>query len=248
MRLICTILLIYVSTLSYAQQLLYGKVMDSQTFASLQGVYVENISRNRLAETDTSGVFSIQAAIGDTLVFSSIGYHWKKYEIVDLSHQMYLIDEQIYELSKVIKHAPLDFASFTYKIMTMPMHKDSLHVSVAYEKYIPIREYTPGQIGVATIEGPITGVYNALNKHARNNIRAMELLDQKQNIYLANKKLTKELVLDVTKLPQEFFQEFIAFCKFSDEFLATASEYQIIEYLQYKRELFVQKYPHILQM
>lgn len=248
MRFFVSVIIICISFTAYSQQTMHGKIVDSHTFISLSGVYVENITQQRLADSDTLGLFVIQVNLGDTLLFSSIGYHWKKYVVVDASHQTFVMDEQVYDLSKVVKHAPLDYESFKYKILSMKFQPDSLHLSLAYEKYMPMKQYTPGQIGVATIEGPITGVYNAFNKHAKNQIRATELLDQKHFVILANKKLTKELVLDVTKLPQEFMNEFIGFCAFSDDFLANATEYQIISALQYKTVLFLQKYPHISRM
>jgi len=241
---LCCILFVSVFS-SYGQHSLHGKIVHSQSFEPIGGVYIENISKHILTEADTAGLFAIDVALGDTIVFSSIGYHWKKYEVIETSHQTFVMDEQVYELTQIIKHAPLDFESFTYKIMSMKPYQDSLHLNMAYEKYIPIKEYTPGQIGVASIEGPITGVYNALNKHAKNGLRASELHEQKHYIILSNKKFTKELVLDVTKLPLEFLQEFIAFCAFTDEFLAHATEYQIIQALTYKSVLFKQKYPNI---
>ncbi len=249
MRLLYVVILVCIlSVTAHAQQMLYGKIVNSQTFTSLSGVYVENTTKHTLAESDTSGIFTISVDYGDTLLFSSIGYHWKKYVVVDGNHQTFLLDEQIYDLSKVVKHAPLDYESFKYAILSMKFPKDSLHVNLVYEKYIPIKEYTPGQIGVASIDGAITGLYNSFNKHAKNQLRAVELLEQKHIILIANKKFTKELVLDVTRLPKEYLNEFIAFCAFTDEFIANASEYQIILALQYKTILFLQRYPYIQKM
>lgn len=241
------ILLILLSISSYSQSYMKGKVIDSYTNKTVENVYVENITNITTCETNELGEFSIQASKGDTLVFSSMGYQWKKYVIEDITFQIFFVDQQVYELQKIVMHAPVSYEGLTYKIMTMKPYEDTLHLTMQYDKYVPIRTYQPGQIGYA-IDGPITNIYNAYNKHAQNAQKAMELLENKHYIVLANKKLNKEIVLEVTKIPQEYFNEFMAFCSFTDEYLALATEFQIVNMLSFKYEQFLLRYPQIQKL
>jgi len=246
-RILFFTLIILVSFSSYSQSNMKGIILDSYTNKSVESVFIENISKHKSCETNQLGEFLILAAKGDTLVFSSMGYQWKKYVIEDISFQKFFIDQQVYELQKIVMHAPISYEGLTYKIMTMKPSEDTLHLTMQYDKYVPIRNYQPGQIGY-TIDGPITSIYNAYNRHAQNAQKAMELLENKHYIVLANNKLNKDIVLEVTKIPQEYFNEFMAFCSFTDEYLALATEFQIVNMLSFKYEQFLLRYPQIQKL
>ena len=68
------ILLFAGSYLSYSQQVITGKVFDSDG-SPLPGVNIVVLSTNIGAQSDFDGNFTISASEGDTLVFSYIGYN-----------------------------------------------------------------------------------------------------------------------------------------------------------------------------
>ncbi len=247
MRLILLQLLILVSFYSQAQELLRGKIVDANLGSPVANAYIENVSKNTVYESDEHGDFAIKISKGDTLILSSIGYFWLKYIVVDFDYKLFEMTQQIYDLSKVVKNAPLNYDAFKYKILSMSPYEDSLKLGLQYEKYIPVRSFNPGEIG-AVIDGPITGIYNAFSKHAKNYARAVELLDNKPLLLQANKKLTKEMVIDITKIPNQYFDEFISFCSFSDDYLALTSEYQIIMMLYLKYDEFVSIHPELQKL
>ena len=243
-RFILFVFLNFVVVISFSQQIISGKIIDSEFHVQISNAYIENISKQIIVEADSLGKFAIKASIGDTLIFSSVGYYWKKYVIYDYSFQVYMLDMQVYDLEQIVKRPDINYEQFKYKILSMKSAKDTLHVDTEFERYFPMRNYTPGTIGY-TFEGGITNIYNTYNRHARNALKALELFENQHYIILANKKFNKELVVDLTHIPPEYFNDFIAYCSFSDEYLALASEYQIITMLFVKYDEYVSLHPQI---
>jgi hypothetical protein len=66
-----TLLFLFVCLSGYAQQKILKGTVEAQ-LGSLYGIAVENISQEIKTQTDDSGGFSIEAEVGDALVFSSI--------------------------------------------------------------------------------------------------------------------------------------------------------------------------------
>ncbi|MDR1761418.1 MAG: carboxypeptidase-like regulatory domain-containing protein [Bacteroidales bacterium] len=233
---ICHSLLLLFATTVAAQSRFSGSCLDMQTNHAINGMYVENANRNRLTHTDTSGSFSIQAEIGDTLVFSAIGYEWAKYVITNYNFQTLHFEQHIYNLQQVVKYAPREYETFKYQIVSMDFLNDSLHQNIESNEVFSSK---PPETFGYTIEGPITALYNAFSKRAQNEQRAQELFAHKYDIIVINNKISKEFVMDLLKMPEENFNDFMVFCSFSDEFLVKISEYDLAIFLFRKYEEFL---------
>src|SRR5579864_5347737 len=57
-----------------AQQFLTGKVFRKNSTETLQSVSIHNITQQRYDLSEENGSYSIQAAPGDHIAFSSVGY------------------------------------------------------------------------------------------------------------------------------------------------------------------------------
>jgi hypothetical protein len=66
-----TLFLFFIYLSGYAQQKILKGTVEVK-LSSLHGITVENISRETQTQTDDSGSFSIEAEVGDALVFSSV--------------------------------------------------------------------------------------------------------------------------------------------------------------------------------
>lgn len=66
-----TLFLFFICLSGYAQQNILKGTVEVK-LSSLHGITVENISRETQTQTDDSGSFSIEAEVGDALVFSSV--------------------------------------------------------------------------------------------------------------------------------------------------------------------------------
>ncbi|MCQ2959421.1 MAG: carboxypeptidase-like regulatory domain-containing protein [Bacteroidales bacterium] len=243
-RILPTLLCFLATTQIFAQQLFSGKIIDSESKVAISHVYIENTTRHIIAESNSSGFFDIFTHPGDTLVFSSIGYFWAKHIVTNDNNLIFNLSPQIYEIGTVTKYFPYSYEELTNKVLNMKPIQDTFHLNLEQEKYLPINNHQPGQLSY-TISGAITEFYNSTNRHARNAIKAAELLSHKENILIINKKINKKMIMEMTNIPESYFDKFIAFCNFSDEFLVHTSDFQIIMTVCWEYERFLDIYPEL---
>ncbi|MFO7869001.1 MAG: hypothetical protein R6U95_06865 [Bacteroidales bacterium] len=235
---------VFVNTCLYAQHIISGSITSAKSHTHISDVYIDNVSQNYLVLSDSLGQFEIYAHIGDTVLFSSIGFYWEKI-IVDTSvYYPVVLSPKVYTLGKVTKYPKMPFKELQQKIMAMPMEKDTLRLEVQYEKYIPVKEYVPGQLSYS-VGGAITALYNMTNRHARNRLRAIERMSEAHKIVVINNKISRKLVKDITHLPEKYIDTFIVFCDFSDDFIYSSNQMLIISYISTKLDEFLQKHPEV---
>lgn len=221
-----------------------GTIIDTDTDAKIPHVYVENTSRKIIAKSDENGHFEIFAHNGDTLVFSSIGYYWAKHIVTNENNLTFHLSQQIYDIGLITKMFPYSYEEFSNRVLYMKPTEDTLKLNLEHEPFLGVNNHQAGQL-TYTIHGAITEFYNANNRHARNAIKAAELLSHKENILLINKKFNKAMIKEMTNIPDEYFDKFIAFCEFSDDFLINTSDFQIIMTICWKYERFLDEHPEL---
>ncbi len=226
------------SNVANAQKYLYGKVVNLLEETYVPNAFVENVSRNYISVADTLGNFSIPATIGDTLVVSSVGYHWKKVIVKEIAFMQIVVDSKSYRIGAVVKNAPIPYEEFKQQILSMDFEEDTLHLNLAFKKYYPMSDYQPGHLSYR-LDGVITALYNSTSRHARNQVRAVELIKNEHKLVTIQQKFNKDIVTDLTSIPEEYLDEFMAFCNFSDVFLYEASEFHIISLLYLKYDAFL---------
>ena len=197
------------ATAVFSQKTISGTIQDSDSHLGIPHVYIENISRKIVVESDENGKFEIFSHTNDTLVFSSIGYYWEKYIVFKDNNIMVNLTPQIYELNTVLKRFPYSYDELTMRVLNMKATKDTLNLKLEHEPFQAVNNHEPGQLSY-TMTGAITAIYNATNRHAQNAIKATELLSKKENILIANKKFNKEIVVAMTNVPDAYFEQFIA--------------------------------------
>lgn len=238
------IIALIISSSTFCQKMFSGTIIDSDSKEKLTHVYIENSTRKIIAKSDENGHFEIFAHNGDTLVFSSIGYYWAKHVVTNENNLTFHLTQQIYDIGLVTKMFPYSYEELTNRVLQMSPAKDSLHLNLEHEPFLGTNNHQPGQL-TYTISGAITEFYNANNRHARNAIKAAELLSHKENILIVNKKFNKEMVKEMTHIPEEYFEKFIVFCDFNDEFLFNTSDFQIIMTICWKYERFLDEHPEL---
>lgn len=228
----------------FSQKTISGTILNTDSHEGVSHVYIENISRKIVVESDENGRFEIFSHTNDTLVFSSIGYYWEKHIVYNYSDIIVNLTPQIYELGTVLKHFPYSYKELSLRVLNMKTAEDTLKLRLEHEPLLPVNNHEPGQLSYA-MTGAITDIYNSTNRHAQNAIRAAELLSKKENILIVNKKFNKDIVVAMTHVPDAYFEQFIAFCNFSDEYLLKTSDFQIIMMILWKYERFVELHPEL---
>ncbi len=146
MRVLFTLFIILTS-ITFHSQTLQGRVTDAQSGLVIQGVIVTTKSNHGVA-TDEHGRFTIPTnGIGDTLSFSMIGYHSKKYAITNTSSSEILqitLTPQQTELKVVVVSAGKFEQDLSEVTVSMEVIPESLVADKNTVNADEILQQTPG--------------------------------------------------------------------------------------------------------
>lgn len=171
------------------------------------------------------GTFKITIKITDTLLVSSLGYGVQKFCFKDSTGSSHHINVRLSKLQR-----DLETAVIMPKRALSEIHKDFDELRLELPKR---------PTGVDAISSPITALYEKFSKMAKSKalVATMEHRDQKHDLL---KELFKIYVdADVINLSPDEFENFIYFTNVSDNFLRSASEYELITFFQSRYKEYV---------
>ncbi len=185
-----------------------------------------------------NGYFSIYAQRGDTLEFSAINlqtatYVLPAYYAADRIAVRAVMNSKTYQLTEVVVR-PYSEKQFKKDFLALQLPDDELDLQLPA---IP-RLATPSSvaqngagIGVA-IGGPITAIYNQFSREgkSRRKLAALMAVDQRKKMYAA--KVNRDFVGHITGLSGNDLEQFMQYCKLSEEFVLEANEYDVAMALQ----------------
>lgn len=238
----------YYSTIAQ-RTYVYGVVRDSLTNENLIGVHIKNIDAGSLTSTNEDGKFRMPAQSGDTLVFSSVGHKtlawiadssWFASEEIEflLPVNTIYLDEVVvgefpeYERFKdlIIKEQPKDT---TFEIFGVPQ--------VVMDPY-PQLEKSEYLNPVFMFFHPVSAIHHSVSKKEKEKRMMQHIRRTKHTTEKARLKFTREWVSENTKLEGDKLTSFIAYCNFSDAYLATSSQFAIYELMMDLLPKFLKEY------
>lgn len=197
-----------------------GRVIDSLRPQSFYNLMVVNKSTGKGVFGQPNGTFSVYASQGDTIALSVRGYPYVKVVVdgnLECRHEgRYYIENKIQDVAEVVVH-PLK----------------SLEQIKEERSSLALRE-TRMVTGIEVLQSPITALYQAFSKKekAKRWVAEQEHLDSQRNVL---KELIRTYVAyEVIELSDEEFDEFIAFLNMDETFLKTATEMELITFIQDK--------------
>lgn len=208
----------------YAQDceniLFTGKVVDSLRPQSFYNLMIVNRSTGKGVFGQPNGTFSVYASQGDTIALSVRGYPYVTVVVKgdnECRHVgKYYIENKVQDITEVIVH-PLK----------------SLEQIKEERSSLALRE-TRMVTGIEVLQSPITALYQAFSKKekAKRWVAEQEHLDSQRDVL---KELLRTYVAyEVIELTDQEFDEFIAFLNMDETFLKTASEMELITFIQDK--------------
>ena len=228
--------LICASTGLSQRRLIYGTVKDSTNKEALIGAHIQNLSSQKLTFSNEYGEFRLPVQDGDTIMLSNVGYQilgwivdpsWFKKDQIEFAlpiDTVYLAEVVIgdfpeYErFKKLIIDTRPDDTSFWYHGVPRPVMK-------GYD--LPEKKEFMHPVAIAT--HPITFFYHAFNKKAKEQRKMQQINKRKNIINQSQQKFTREWVAEMTRLEGNDLTDFIAFCKFTPDYIATTPVYMIHE-------------------
>ena len=202
------------------QVLFTGKVQDTLNPNTFYNLMVINRTTGRGAFGQPNGTFSVYASNGDSISLSITGY--------PPVHTSVTADANCqYKQSFIIEGSPQEFAA----VVVRPLK--SLNEIKEERQALAMRE-TRTVTGVEMLQSPITALYQAFSKKERTKrwIAEQEFSDDKLEV--VRELIRTYVAYDVIKLDDAEFEEFIYFLNMDYQFLKTASEMELITFIQDK--------------
>ncbi|MEO1009897.1 MAG: carboxypeptidase-like regulatory domain-containing protein [Bacteroidota bacterium] len=237
------LLFFFFGLMGYAQEdveeLEEGKVsalvLNAQTGEPMESVHVVNLNQVIGTITNEKGIFSITAAVNDTLYFSFLGFKPQKVRVtndmfrfkdtkISLTELAYALEEVIvrpYQLTGYleidVKNLPVNTA-YQYSISGL---------SVSYEA----GKKSPSAVTkvLGAIMNPADLLRNLFGKQP-NQMRKLRKVKEDDEIRnLLASKFDREILQELLHLEKVDIEDILNNCNYSKSFIATANDLQILD-------------------
>lgn len=202
---------------------MYGKVIDGTTKKGIATLNVLNKRSNQVVATNDAGDFYIRAIAGDSIIITSFGYGRKgilwdgkeRNPVFEVKLQPFMLqelvvkDKKLSELHKEIQDFlanPNDSKAIRNEIL-----KSMLNTNTSQ----------PG-IGIS-----IDALYDMFSKEGKMNRKLADMQFQDAKSFYAELKYNKQVVAQVTHLQDEDLDDFMVFCKPTQDFILNATDYEL---------------------
>jgi hypothetical protein len=201
----------------HAQQLftIGGTVYKKNYTDKIAQVQVTNIGKKLNTLTDNFGVFHIQVAKGDTLLFKKPDFT-PEYFVISGSYDINVYMQPVYVLNEV-----------TVKELSKKQElKETLN------QYRKQGIYSDGKPkALSFLASPLTGMYELFGKDAGRIRRFKEYSKNELEHLEVSKKYNKSIVKKLTNMPDNEIDDFMSFYSPPYEIVKNWNEYDVITYI-----------------
>ncbi|MEZ4924264.1 MAG: hypothetical protein R2780_13915 [Crocinitomicaceae bacterium] len=225
---------ILVSTSGFAQKAdfsdslitIKGQVIDTNFAVGFYNLVVVNKSVGKGIFGEYDGTFSITVRKKHQIGVSVVGYQTIYLSFKDSSYQ------DTFNVKLYIQ--PLEYTS-SEEVIVKPLKTLE---QLQEERANIVRREVPVVTIENAITSPITALYVAFSKREKTKRKVAEMEYQDTQNDIVKEILRVYVHADIIELEADQFDEFITFLNLNTEFLKTASDYELISYIQYKFEHF----------
>ncbi len=237
--------------IGFAQQSSFsGKIYDGINFYPIEGANIYNATRKNFVFSDEEGNFSITCHLHDTLIISKSIYRQLIVVLDDELMRKKREDFLLYYKAILLKEVSVISLNPTYEGFKRDLAK--IEIPEIYQK-IPGVEMTaedkanaeydkgPNVFRNTAIAHPISYLYETFSKKAKMKRLYNEMVQYEDRLDELPLKYNKEIVKDLTGLPDEEILTFMMYCHFSYYDLVRWTPMQIInaikdKYINYEYE------------
>ena len=206
-----------------------GKVYNEFGSNLFVNLFVVNKRTRQGNFANPSGDFFIRVQRSDTVLVGSNGYMTYKLAIPDtFQGDTFYKDIHLRKLQYTLREAKV----FAQRDL------DKIYEDIEKLGYNP-RDFKP-VYGVNALSSPITALYYAFSRKVKQEQLAYELMNEAQRRSLLKELFEKYVSADIIELDEKEFDDFIDYCNVSDEFLQRSTQYEFIEYIKQKYQLYIE--------
>lgn len=227
-----------------------GKIYDGINFYPIEGANIYNATRKNFVFSDNDGKFVIDCHIHDTLIISKSIYRQLIVVLTEELMNKKSEDFLLYYKAILLKEVNVISLNPTYEGFKRDLAK--IEIPEIYQR-IPGVEITeqdkanaeygkdPNVLRNTPIAHPITFLYETFSKKAKMKRLYNEMIQYEDRLDELPLKYNKEIVKDITGLPDEEILTFMMYCHFSYYDLVRWTPMQIInaiknKYINYEYE------------
>lgn len=204
------------------QVLVTGYVKDTLRQQSFYNMMIVNRTTGKGVFGQPNGHYSTYASAGDEITISVKGY--------ELIHFVVKADANCqHKRTYYIEGKPFEFEAIVVKPLK------SLEQIREEREALAMRE-TRTVTGVDVLYSPITALYQAFNRQERHKRKIEEMKFQDSQRDVVRELLRLYVAYEIVNLDDEEFDEFIDFLNVNVDFLKTASEFELVEFIKGKYE------------
>lgn len=235
------------------QTSLYGQqntitacIINHSTKEPVKFAHIQNYSNHTTAITDTNGLFNIRANPGDTLIFSAIGYFYKKVTVVDsLIKQdivaVFELMERIYDIDEANIYIPGTYQNFKHDFINLVVPKtrvDILRENLGNIARTEGKKAYDEPVATGRIEPPAPGL-TILSADEKARLRLKEYITRQEKQNIIYEKYNVEIVKQVTGLTDDDeAMSFMLFCNFDAQYLLEVNQLDLMKKIADKYELY----------
>ncbi|HTI59520.1 hypothetical protein [Mucilaginibacter sp.] len=205
--------------ITFAQQAikLKGVIFRKSSTERVSQVLINDLDNKNIMMSDDLGMFSINTAIGDTLLISKKGY-------TPVTITVQSKDDLSLYLQPVVELNQVTIKGETKKQELNDVMKQYRSQGIFYDgKSLPV---------FAFLNSPLTGFYNLFGKKPREARHFAAYAKTELENNEVDKRYTKTLVQSVTKLPNEEVTKFMQVYTPSYQDIIQWNDYQLITYIK----------------
>lgn len=192
----------------------------------LSNVMVVNKNTQQGMFADAENKFTVKINRNDTLLVAATGYSIKKICFRDSAYSAaYTIAVKLSKISYEIKPVTI-FSQREIRDIEEDIEK------LGYDK----NDYMLS--GIDAFESPITFLYQAFSKRERIKRDIAEKINDDKRRALLKELFRKYVDGNIIQLSEEEFDRFTDFCNVSEEYLKNSSQYDFIEYVKKRYEVY----------
>ena len=228
------------------KELVRGRIVDASEDKPMENVNIVNLNQVFGTATNQEGAFEIQAKVNDTLHLSFLGYKSIKVRVtndwvnfgnqttIKLTELAFALEEVVINKLKLTGYLEID-------IKQIPIQKNIRYSISGLNSGYESSPRTPSMVTkvLGAIFNPADFLHNVFGKKPREmrKLRKMKQQDEIRNIL--SSRFDREMLTALLKVDKIDLDLLISECNYSDDFIKTANDLQILDaisecYEQYK--------------
>ena len=218
------------------KEIVRGKIVDASDDKPMENVNIVNLNQVFGTATNQEGAFEIQAKVNDTLHLSFLGYKSIKVRVtndwinfgnqttIKLTELAFALEEVVINKLKLTGYLEID-------IKQIPIQKNVRYSISGLNSGYESSPRTPSMVTkvLGAIFNPADFLHNVFGKKPREMRKLRKIKQQDEIRNILSSRFDREMLTALLKVDKIDLDLLISECNYSDDFIKTANDLQILD-------------------